>query len=94
MLFRSGFADSATVLLPATRAEFADAIHVLGVRKLLAGRRGRPPGDLVSVLYAVESLAAYAVSEANRLVELDVNPLRVLRQRSRAADAVIVRSTG
>ncbi|MCR6482080.1 acetate--CoA ligase family protein [Amycolatopsis sp. OK19-0408] len=87
-------ADAATVLLPATRADFTAAIHGLRARKLIDGHRGRPPGDLDALLDAVESVAAYALSEADRLVELDVNPLLVLRHGIRAVDAVIVRSTG
>jgi acetyl-CoA synthetase len=69
--------DSATVLLPASRAEIRTALSELRVGPVLSGFRGRS-ADLDAVVSAVEAVAAYAVAHADRLVEIEVNPLLVL----------------
>ena len=85
-------ADTATVLLPATRADFADALRKLRVHRLLEGHRGRPAGDLSAVLDTLESVAAFALANADTLLELDINPLLVLPNGIYAADALIRRT--
>jgi len=70
--------DSRTLLLPATRAEVAEALDSLRVARLIAGYRGRPEGDREAVIEAVLAIAAFAEARRGRLAELDVNPLMVL----------------
>jgi acetyl-CoA synthetase len=70
--------DSRTLLLPATRAEVADALDSLKVARLMAGYRGRPVGDREAAIEAVLAIAAFAQARRGRLAELDVNPLMVL----------------
>ncbi|MGF1610118.1 MAG: acetate--CoA ligase family protein [Kiloniellales bacterium] len=83
--------DAATLLLPTDRASVATALDGLKVSRLLKGYRGQPPGDRDAVIEAVLAVAAYAQSECDRLLELDVNPLLVLPegQGAVAADALI-----
>ena len=81
-------ADTATLLLPATRLEILTALRGLRVGPVLEGFRGRP-ADLESVVSAVEAVAAFAVDHADRLVELEVNPLLVLASGAMAVDALI-----
>ena len=81
-------ADTATLLLPATRLEILTALRGLRVGPVLEGFRGRP-ADLESVVSAVEAVAAFAVDHADRLVELEVNPLLVLGSGAMAVDALI-----
>jgi acetyl-CoA synthetase len=45
---------------------------------MVTGYRGRPLGDVEALLDAVQAIVAYAVAHADRLLELDVNPLLVL----------------
>jgi len=85
-------ADTAAVLLPATRADFADALRKLRVHRLLEGHRGRPAGDLCAVLDTLEAVAAFALANADTLLELDINPLLVLPNGSYAADALVRRT--
>jgi acetyl-CoA synthetase len=80
--------DSVTLLLPATRADIARALRRLRVWKLIEGHRGRS-GDAEAVLRAIESVARFAESHRERLLELDVNPLLVLPDRAVAVDALI-----
>ena len=52
---------------------------VLGLKgaPLLTGFRGRPAGDIDAVVAAALAVARFAAEHADRLVELDVNPLIV-----------------
>jgi hypothetical protein len=85
-------ADTASLLLPASKADIREAILSLKAAKLIAGFRGRPAGDLDSLIAAIHSISAFAEANAERLVELDVNPLIVRRKGVVAADALIVLS--
>lgn len=69
--------DAATLLLPTTREAVLQALQSLRCWPLLAGFRGRPPGDVDAVLDAVMAVASYAQQHAANLLELDVNPLLV-----------------
>lgn len=82
-------ADTVTLLLPTSRADVTDALSRLKTAKLLGGFRGRPKADMASVVDAVQAVAAYAWSERDRLVELDVNPLIVTAAGAVAADALV-----
>jgi acyl-CoA synthetase (NDP forming) len=84
-------ADRALLLLPTT----ADAVRaaLLGLRSapLLRGFRGRPAGDLDAVVETVMAVARFAEAQADRLVELDINPLivRTVGKGAVAADVLI-----
>ena len=82
-------ADSRTLLLPCDRTALAEALDSLKAARLLEGFRGRQKGDREAVLDAMEAIAAFAESEQERLVELDVNPLLVLPKGAVAVDAMI-----
>jgi acetyl-CoA synthetase len=84
-------ADSVSLLLPTNRAAVAAAINSLAVSKLLKGFRGNPAGDISAVIDATLGIAAFAEDHWDMLLELDINPLMVLRdgQGVVAADALI-----
>ena len=84
--------DSKTLLLPCPRAEIEDALNQLRTAPLLHGYRGRPRGDIEATIDAIMAIQNYAVTNAERLVELDVNPLLVGAEGTgvHAADALIV----
>jgi acyl-CoA synthetase (NDP forming) len=79
--------DSASLLLPVREDEVREAIAALRMRPLLDGFRGRPPGDTEALVGAVLAIAERAGAEADRLVELDVNPL-IVRPAGRGVVAV------
>ncbi len=83
-------ADSATVLLPASRPDIAAALASLKISKLINGYRGKS-GDLAATLDAIETVARFATDNATTLEELDINPLMVLEpgKGTVAADALI-----
>lgn len=83
-------AERAVLLLPTTAAEVRAALLGLrGVGLLLAGYRGRAPGDLEAAVGAVLAVAGFAAAHADRLAELDVNPL-IVRPAGRGAVAADV----
>jgi acetate---CoA ligase (ADP-forming) len=69
--------DATTLLLPTTRDEIEQALLTLKGYPLLNGFRGRSPGDIDALCDAALSVAAYAEAHADKLLELDVNPLLV-----------------
>ncbi len=80
--------DTATLLLPTTRAAIRAALTGLRVGPVLEGFRGRT-ADLEAVVSAVEAIARFAADHADRLVEIEVNPLLVLPEGAVAVDALI-----
>jgi acyl-CoA synthetase (NDP forming) len=83
--------DTALLVLPAARGDVEAALRTLRIWPLLAGHRGAPAADLEATLDAVGRIGALAVEHANRLLELEVNPLMVYRtgEGAIAADALI-----
>lgn len=84
--------DSATIALPATEAQILQALRSLRIWPLLNVFRGRAV-DVRAIVRAVSAVARYAVDHADRLLELDVNPLVVTATRAVAVDATIRRVT-
>ncbi|MGH3483746.1 MAG: acetate--CoA ligase family protein, partial [Nocardioidaceae bacterium] len=80
--------DTTTILLPATAEDIRAALRHLRVWPALAGFRGRTI-DLDPVVDAIVSVTAVAGDHAERLVELEVNPLLVLPDGAVAVDALI-----
>lgn len=70
--------DRRVLLLPTRAAAVARALRSLRIMELMSGYRGRPPGDLEAAVDAVLSVARFAESHCDVLLELDVNPLAVL----------------
>jgi len=81
--------DTATLMIPATRGAVAAALDGLRVATLLRGYRGGPVADRPALIDAVMAAQAFAVAEADRLVEMEINPLIVTADRAVAADALI-----
>jgi acetyl-CoA synthetase len=72
--------DAASVILTASRAAITRALRALCVFPLLQGYRGRSKGDLEGAVAAIEAMAAFAQAHCDDLVEVEVNPLLVLRE--------------
>ena len=58
--------------------------------KLLQGFRGRPPADTEALIDAVLAFARMGEALGETLVTAEINPLFVLRDGVRAADALAV----
>ncbi|MGJ4857882.1 acetate--CoA ligase family protein [Labrys sp. KB_33_2] len=83
--------DAAVMLLPVTAEEIREKLMSLRVARLLEGFRGKPRGDIRGTIKAILAIADFAERHADRLVELDVNPLFVLPEGrgAIAADALV-----
>ncbi|WP_420800852.1 acetate--CoA ligase family protein [Pseudomonas cavernae] len=81
--------DSRSLLLPTNDAAIRDALLSLRSAPLLNGFRGRPAADLEALVTAIRAVADYACENAERLLELDVNPLLVSADGAVAVDALI-----
>lgn len=83
--------DTRALLLPAGAADIRAALESLAVGPVLAGYRGQAGGDLDAAVAACEAVARFAAANAERLAEVEVNPLLV-RPPGRgavAADALV-----
>ena len=81
--------DSTSLLPPFTADAVRAAVGRLRVAKLLAGFRGKPPGDVEALVTAVLAVARYAEAHVESLAELDVNPI-IVRPSGRGVVAVDV----
>ena len=79
--------DRAVLLAPASREEIEAALAGLRVAALVDGFRGRPAGDRAALVDAVLAVQRFAVENADRLLEVEVNPL-VVRPAGRGVVAV------
>jgi acyl-CoA synthetase (NDP forming) len=85
--------DTASLLLPAQDAEIEAALEGLRVGRLLTGYRGKPAADREAIRAAIKAIEAYAIENADRLEEVEVNPLLCTPGRAVAADALIREAT-
>jgi acyl-CoA synthetase (NDP forming) len=69
--------DSVSLLPPWTRESISEALRRLAVAKLLAGYRGKPPGDSGALVDCILQIARYASATSATLIEIDVNPVIV-----------------
>jgi acyl-CoA synthetase (NDP forming) len=81
--------DSRSLLLPTTDDAIRNALLSLRSAALLQGFRGREVADMDALVSAIRAVADYACANAERLLELDVNPLLVNAQGATAVDALI-----
>lgn len=81
--------DSATLLIPARWDDVRCAIEGLKINALLRGYRGKPAADLNAVLDAVDAVQSFVADSAERLEELEINPLMVTPKNAIVADALI-----
>lgn len=77
------------VLLPASRSDIETALARLPLYGVLEGYRGKPGCDMPALVDAITAIAAWAMAHADRLEEMDVNPLLALPTGAMAVDALI-----
>jgi acyl-CoA synthetase (NDP forming) len=89
-VFVEVFEDVSFRVPPFDRTEARRMIDEVRGSALLRGVRGRPNGDLKALVDAIMSVQRLAVDHADRLLELDINPLVVLPKGAIALDALAV----
>ena len=70
-------ADSVTMLLPVDESGIREALSRLRCAPVLAGWRGREPADVDAAVASILAIANFAIAHADRIEELDINPLGV-----------------
>lgn len=81
--------DSQQLLLPARPDEIQSAIEKLRVAKLLRGYRGSPVADMSQLVNTLEQLQQFAIEHAERLHEVEINPLICTADRVIATDCLL-----
>lgn len=82
--------DTVTALGPVSPAEAKALLRQLRGARLFDGWRGAPPVDIERLSQAVSSLSHVAAANADRIAEIEVNPLVALSDRVVAVDALVV----
>lgn len=83
--------DSASLLIPASRADIETALGGLKIVKLLHGFRSAPAANIPAILNAITAIQNYVLANADGLEEVEVNPLICTPTDAIAADALIRR---
>jgi acyl-CoA synthetase (NDP forming) len=81
--------DSVSRLLPATEDDIAAELECLRIVRLIHGYRGRPGADLGAIVAAVQSVCAFVSAHADRVEEVEINPLICRSHDAIMADALI-----
>jgi acyl-CoA synthetase (NDP forming) len=89
-VFVEVFEDVTFRVPPFDRAEARRMVDEVRGAALLKGARGRPKGDVNALVDAIMKVQRLAVEQADRLAELDINPLVVLPKGVVALDALAV----
>ena len=76
-VFTELLGDSVTLLPPWSRSSVASALEGLKAARLLAGYRGKPPGDMDALVDTVLNVTRYGAAHLSTLIEIDVNPVIV-----------------
>ncbi|WP_421849564.1 acetate--CoA ligase family protein [Oricola sp.] len=82
-------ADTAHLLLPASRQDIRAVLGSLRIAPILHGYRGKPAADIEAIVDAIMAICSYAEDNGDRLLELDVNPLIARPAGAAAVDALI-----
>ena len=86
--------DSVTLLMPSTRQCFRKALETLKVFRVLCGYRGKPAADIDAILDAIEAVQRFVTEHADKVHELDINPLIATPVSVVAVDALMIQAHG
>jgi acetyl-CoA synthetase len=81
--------DTVSLLLPVTQEDIAAALSHLRIYPLLTGYRGKPAADLETVCSAVLAVQDCVIAQADRIGEVEINPLICTPTAAVAADALM-----
>jgi acetyl-CoA synthetase len=82
--------DTVSLLLPSDDAAIRTALSRLRIFPLLTGYRGKPAANMDAVVDAVLAVQACVIAHADRIVEIEVNPLMCTSTNAIAADALMI----
>jgi acetyl-CoA synthetase len=81
--------DAVSLIVPTCEEEIRAALPRLKCHALLAGFRGKAAADIDALVDAVMALQSYVVAHAERIEEVEINPIMCTPTAAIAADALI-----
>lgn len=81
--------DVQTLLIPASQLSIKQALSRLKVAKILDGYRGKPAANKQSIIAAICAIQDYVLANADKVEEVEINPLICTANTAIAADALI-----
>lgn len=81
--------DTASLLVPASAASVESALRSLRIWPMIAGYRGKPAADLDAVVAAIMGVQEYVIANADRVSEVEINPLMCTPDAAIAVDALL-----
>ena len=81
--------DSASILIPSSKANIKQSLTRLKIHKLLLGYRGGPAADIACIINAIMAVQDYVLANVEHLQEIEINPLICTPDAAIAADALI-----
>ena len=88
-IFVELIADQQVVLLPFDRSHVLNALKRVRIWPLLQGFRGQPKAAIERLIDTIMAIQDFALEHADRLSELEINPLIVTSEQAVAADALL-----
>ena len=85
--------DTQSMLVPVSHAEISEALSKLKISPILSGYRGNKAADHDAIVDAIETVQKYVVTNADRIMEIEINPLMCQEKGAIAADALIIEDT-
>lgn len=82
--------DTVVDLAPVNREQAREMLSRLRGRRLLDGFRGAAPADLDALSALISRVSHLAAAHADRIEEIDVNPLAISNGRALALDALVI----
>ncbi len=89
-IFVEVFKDTALALAPVSKLEAVNMLKSLKSYKLLTGYRKTPPCDIDALADLIVLVSQFALTNKNKLIELDLNPVFIYEKGVCAVDAVVV----
>jgi len=81
--------DTVSLLVPAAPASVEGALRSLRIWPMIEGYRGKPAADLGAIVDAVMAVQAYVIAHADRVSEVEINPLMCTPDAAVAVDALL-----
>ena len=81
--------DSASILIPSSKANIKQSLTRMKIHKLLLGYRGGPAADIAGIIDAIMAVQDYVLANVEHLQEIEINPLICTPDAAIAADALI-----
>ena len=81
--------DTASLLVPARAEAVEGALRSLRIWPMIEGYRGKPAADLNAIVAAVMAVQDYVIANADRVSEVEINPLMCTPDAAVAVDALL-----